>query len=83
MRARKPDSASFVASLIVEATATGPAASVFALGDQHGEARLLEIDHRYCDHSSRQEWSGEKAYNEEGQSFEEVSNGRVEAVAVG
>jgi DNA modification methylase len=64
----------------------GGAGSTLIACAKHGrEARLLEIDPRYVDVTIRrwQEWSGEKAYNEEGQSFEEVSNNRVGAVAVG
>ena len=63
----------------------GGAGSTLIACAKHGRAaRLLEIDPRYVDVTIRrwQEWSGEKAYNEEGHSFEEVSNDRVEAVAV-
>jgi DNA modification methylase len=64
----------------------GGAGSTLIACAKHGrEARLLEIDPKYVDVTIRrwQEWSGEKAFNEEGQSFEEVSNNRVEAVAAG
>jgi len=47
---------------------------------KHGRAaRLLELDPRYCDVIIRrwQEWSGEKAVNAEGRSFEEVSKDRL------
>jgi DNA modification methylase len=39
----------------------------------------LQIDPKYCDVIIRrwQDWSGEKAYNEEGRSFDEVSNERL------
>jgi DNA modification methylase len=47
-------------------------------------ARLLEIDLRYCDVIIRrwQAWSGEKACNEEGRSFEEVADERLRQVSV-
>jgi DNA modification methylase len=64
----------------------GGAGSTLIACAKHGRAaRLLEIDPRYCDVTIRrwQEWSGEKAMNEEGQSFEEVSTDRLTAVAVG
>jgi DNA modification methylase len=62
----------------------GGAGSTLIACAKHGrEARLLEIDPRYCDVVIRrwQEWSGEKAVNEEGRPFEEASNNRLAAVA--
>jgi len=58
----------------------GGSGSTLIASAKHGrEARLLEIDPTYCDVIIRrwQEWSGEKAYNEEGCSFEDVSKARV------
>ena len=61
----------------------GAGSTLIACAKHGREARLLEIDPKYCDVIIRrwQEWSGEKAYNEEGQSFEQVSNDREAAVA--
>jgi DNA modification methylase len=58
----------------------GGAGSTLIACAKHGRvARLLEIDPLYCDVIIRrwQEWSGEKALNEENRSFEEVSLDRL------
>jgi DNA modification methylase len=62
----------------------GGAGSTLIACAKHGRAaRLIEIDPRYCDVTIRrwQEWSGEKAMNEENRSFEEVSKDRLVEVA--
>jgi DNA modification methylase len=63
----------------------GGAGSTLIACAKHGrEARLLEIDPRYCDVIIRrwEAWSGEKARNEEDRSFEEVSKDRLAVTAV-
>ena len=63
---------------VVLDTFGGSGSTLIACAKHGREARLLEIDPKYCDVILRrwQEWSGEKAHNEEGRSFEEVSNER-------
>ena len=70
---------------VVLDTFGGSGSTLIACAKHGREARLLEIDPKYCDVILRrwQEWSGEKAHNEEGRSFEEVSNDRLAAVAAG
>jgi DNA modification methylase len=64
---------------VVLDTFGGSGSTLIACAKHGREARLLEIDPKYCDVILRrwQEWSGEKACNEEGRSFEEVSNDRL------
>jgi DNA modification methylase len=61
----------------------GSGSTLIACAKNGREARLLEIDPKYCDVIIRrwQEWSGEKALNEENRSFEEVSSERLEVAA--
>ena len=70
---------------VVLDTFGGSGSTLIACAKHGREARLLEIDPKYCDVILRrwQEWSGEKAYNEERRSFEEVSNDRLAAIAAG
>ena len=70
---------------VVLDTFGGSGSTLIACAKHGREARLLEIDPKYCDVILRrwQEWSGEKAYNEEGRSFEDVSAERLAAVPAG
>ena len=56
----------------------GSGSTLIACAKHGRHARLLEIDPLYCDVVIRrwQLWSGEKAYSEEGRSFEDVSKDR-------
>ena len=70
---------------VVLDTFGGSGSTLIACAKHGREARLIEIDPIYCDVILRrwQEWSGEKALNEEGRSFEEVSKDRLEKVLTG
>jgi DNA modification methylase len=69
---------------VVLDTFGGSGSTLIACAKQGREARLLEIDPKYCDVIIRrwQEWSGAKAYNEEGRSFEEASKDRLAVAEV-
>jgi DNA modification methylase len=56
----------------------GAGSTLIACAKHNRAAPLIEIDPRYCDVTIRrwQEWSGEKALNEENRSFKEVSKER-------
>ena len=64
---------------VVLDTFGGSGSTLIACAKHGREARLLEIDPIYCDVilCRWQQWSGEKALNEEGRSFEEVSKDRL------
>jgi len=64
---------------IVVDTFGGAGSTLIACAKHGREARLLEIDPKYCDVIIRrwQEWSGKQAVNEENRSFEEVSLDRL------
>ena len=68
---------------VVVDTFGGSGSTLIACAKHGREARLLEIDPIYCDVILRrwQEWSGAKAINEEGRSFEEVSKDRLAGTA--
>lgn len=64
---------------VVIDTFGGSGSTLIACAKHGREARLIEIDPRYCDVILRrwEKWSGGKAVNEEGRSFEEVSADRL------
>ena len=64
---------------VVLDTFGGSGSTLIACAKHGREARLLEIDPKYCDVIIRrwQEWSGKQAVNEEDRSFEEVSKDRL------
>jgi DNA modification methylase len=63
---------------VVLDTFGGSGSTLIACAKHGREARLLEIDPKYCDVILRrwQQWSGEKAINETGSSFDECSSKR-------
>ena len=64
---------------VVVDTFGGSGSTLIACAKHGRQARLLEIDPLYCDVIIRrwQDWSGEKAVNEENRSFEDVSSERL------
>jgi DNA modification methylase len=69
---------------IVLDTFGGSGSTLIACAKHGRQARLLEIDPKYCDVIIRrwEAWSGEKALNEENRSFEEVSSERLAGKAL-